>query len=65
MQPEVGAPGQGSSSLVLMVRLFLVHHLHFMMGRRKRGESIKCRSSSREHARTPGMRSYTQGEEYV
>ena len=45
-QPEVGAQGRGSSSLVLVVRLSLVHHLHFTMGRKKGGRSIKCRSST-------------------
>lgn len=34
---RVGAVGKGSSSLVLMVRLILVHHLHFMMGRKEKG----------------------------
>lgn len=42
-QPEWGTQGRGSSSLVLLVRLFLVHHLHFMKGRKKRGKALSAR----------------------
>lgn len=53
MQSEVGAQGRGGSSLVFVVRLFLVHHLHFIVGRKKWGKSIKCRNSTLESMPEP------------